>query len=455
MSYDLAIQNGEIVTPRGRYRASLGIEGGRIAAIADTPVEASEVVDASGLLVLPGLIDSHVHFRDPAYPEKEDFLTGTAAAARGGVTTVFEMPTSDVAVTTRERFRRRRAILEPKAIVDFGMYGGAGTNPDDLADLAEEGAIAFKTFMCPPMPGREQNWAGVYALTSPELYTIFRAVAATGRLGCVHAEDRLLVQALQAEATAAALGPIDAYLATHPRVVEIDPVQRAIRYAREVGMRLHIVHITSREAVELVLRARAAGQPVSVEVVPLYLFFAREDLPELGPLGRLVPSIQSAADREALWGYLARGDVDTVSSDHAAMSREDIEAGWSGRGVPHAGYASIEHDSLLMLTEAQRGRLSLERLVAVMSENPARLYGLYPRKGAIRVGADADLTLVDPDRHAVIRGAEMQSKVKFTVYEGWEVHGLPVYTFVRGTCVMRDGAVIGRPGHGQLVRPAG
>lgn len=341
MSYDLAIQNGEIVTPRGRYRASLGIEGGRIAAIADTPVEASEVVDASGLLVLPGLIDSHVHFRDPAYPEKEDFLTGTAAAARGGVTTVFEMPTSDVAVTTRERFRRRRAILEPKAIVDFGMYGGAGTNPDDLADLAEEGAIAFKTFMCPPMPGREQNWAGVYALTSPELYTIFRAVAATGRLGCVHAEDRLLVQALQAEATAAALGPIDAYLATHPRVVEIDPVQRAIRYAREVGMRLHIVHITSREAVELVLRARAAGQPVSVEVVPLYLFFAREDLPELGPLGRLVPSIQSAADREALWGYLARGDVDTVSSDHAAMSREDIEAGWSGRGVPHAGYASI------------------------------------------------------------------------------------------------------------------
>jgi dihydroorotase-like cyclic amidohydrolase len=166
-----------------------------------------------------------------------------------------------------------------------------------------------------------------------------------------------------------------------------------------------------------------------------------------------VPAIQSAEDRDALWQHLARGDVDTVSSDHAAMSREDVEAGWSGRGVPHAGYASIEHDALLMFREAQRGRLSLERLVAVMSENPARLYGLYPRKGAVRVGADADLTLVDLSRRAVIRGAEMQAKVKWTVYEGWEVHGLPVYTFVRGTCVMRDGAVIGRPGHGQLVRP--
>ena len=160
MSYDLAILNGEIVTPRGRYRANLGIQDGRIAAISDGPLEASESVDASGLQVLPGLIDSHVHFRDPAYPEKEDFLSGTAAAARGGVTTVFEMPTSDVAVTTRERFRRRRAILESKAIVDFGMYGAAGTNSDDLADLAEEGAIAFKTFMCPPLPGARRTGPG-------------------------------------------------------------------------------------------------------------------------------------------------------------------------------------------------------------------------------------------------------------------------------------------------------
>jgi allantoinase len=455
MPYDLAIQNGEIVTPHGRYRANIGVEDGNIATITSAALEATELIDASGLQVLPGLIDSHVHFRDPAYPEKEDFYTGTAAAAKGGITTVFEMPTSDLAVTTRERFLRRRAILEPKAVIDFAMYGAAGTNPDELPGLAAAGAIAFKTFLCPPMPGREQNWAGAYALTSSEMLTIFQAVAATGRLGCVHAEDRGLIHTLTDRALAKGLGPIETYLATHPTVAEVDPVQRAIRYAREAGMRLHVLHITSAEAIGLVLAARGIGQPVTMEAVPLYLFFSREDLPVLGPLGRFVPGVQSSDDRAALWAHLQKGDVDTVSSDHASYTREDIEVGWGGEGIGHAGYASIEHDSLLLLNEVHGGRLTLEGLVQVMAEGPARLYSLYPRKGTIRVGSDADFTLIDMQRSTIIRGAEMVSKAKFTVYEGRPVTGMPVHTIVRGTCVMRHGEVVGRPGYGQLVTPGG
>jgi allantoinase len=453
MRVELAILDGEVVTPRGRYRANVGVSGGKIVAVTTEAIEGAEVVDARGLQVLPGLVDCHVHFRDPAYTEKEDFTSGTRAAAKGGITTVLEMPTSDFAVATVELFERRRAILEPKAVVDFAMYGAAGTNPDDIPRLAEAGVVAFKTFLCPPHPGREQNWAGTYAVTTTDLLAAFRAVASTGRLSCVHAEDRELAYALYQQAQAQGLDEIGAYLAAHPTVVEIGPLQRAIRLAREAGARLHVIHITSAEGIDLVLEARARGQEVSMEVVPLYLFFSRDEVPELGPMGRLIPGVKQASDREALWKHLARGDVDVVASDHAAFSREDILGGFAGQGAPHAGYASIEHDSLLMLTQASRGRVTLERLVEVMSERPARLYGLYPRKGAIQPGADADLTLVDLQKRSVIRGAEMESKSKFTIYEGWEVLGMPVRTIVRGKTVMRDGQVVGQAGDGQLVRP--
>jgi allantoinase len=455
VTFDLAILGGEIVTPRGRYRANLGVRDGAIAAISGEQLEADETVDASGLQVLPGLIDCHVHFRDPAYTDKEDFTSGTRAAAKGGVTTVLEMPTSDVAVSTVERFERRRRILEQKAVVDFGMYGAAGAYPDQVAGLAAAGAVAFKTFLCPPHPGREQNWDGVWAVSTPDLLAIFRAIAATGRLGCVHAEDRELTYRLHEQARAEGLDEIDCYLAAHPTVVEVGPVFRAIRLAGEAGMRLHIIHVTSEEGLELALKARAGGQPVSLEVVPLYLFFSRDEVRELGPLGRLIPGVKSAEDQAALWRHLERGEVDVVSSDHAAFTRDDIMGGFGGKGLAHAGYASVEHDPLLLLTEVNRGRLTLERLVQVMAEGPARLYGLYPRKGAIQIGSDADLTLVDLQRRAVIRGAEMESKTKFTIYEGWEVQGVPTATFVRGRRVMDNGEVIGRPGYGQLIRPVG
>jgi dihydroorotase-like cyclic amidohydrolase len=287
------------------------------------------------------------------------------------------------------------------------------------------------------------------------MLTIFQAVVATGRLGCIHAEDRGLIHTLTDKALAEGLGPIETYVATHPTVAEVDPLQRAIRFAREAGMRLHVMHITSAEGIGLILAARAAGQPVTMEVVPLYLFFSREDLPVLGPMGRFVPGVQTRDDRAALWAHLQRGDVDTVSSDHASYTRQDIEDGWNGEGIGHAGYASIEHDVLLLLNEVNEGRLTLERVVQVMAEAPARLYSLYPRKGTIRVGSDADFTLVDMQRRMVIRGADMVSKAKFTIYEGRTVQGLPVYTIVRGRCVLRNGEIVGQPGYGQLVTPGG
>ncbi len=453
LTYDLAIVNGRIVSPRGSFDANVGVRGGRIATITHDDIRGTETIDASSLLVLPGLIDCHVHFRDPAYTEKEDFTSGTRAAAKGGITTVLEMPTSDVAVSTAELFERRRAILEPKAVVDFGMYGAAGTNPEDIPRLAEAGAVAFKTFLCPPHPGRERNWAGVYAVTTTDLLAAFRAVASTGRLGCVHAEDRELAYALHRQATAQGLDELDAYLAAHPAIVEIEPLKRAIRFAREAGMRLHVIHITTAEGIELVLAARREGQAVSMEVVPLYLFFSRDDVRRIGPMARLIPGVKSAEDQAALWTQLQRGAVDVVASDHAAFTRQDIEGGFSGQGASHAGYASIEHDSLLMMTQVSQGRLTIERLVDVMSERPAMLYGLYPRKGAIQIGSDADFTLVDLTRHSTVKGAEMEAKVGFTIYEGWQVEGAPVRTIVRGNTVMNNGRVVGNPGDGRLVRP--
>jgi dihydroorotase len=454
MQHDLAIVNGTVVTSGGRFTANLGVQGGKIAVISTSALDAAETIDAAGLHVMAGVIDAHTHFRDPAYPEKEDFTSGTSAGAAGGVTTVLEMPAADVGTSNVERFHKRRAILAQKAVIDFGLYGASGQdNIPDIPGLAEAGAIAFKSILREPYPAREVNFFGMKVTDDGALYQVTRAVAATGRLWTFHAENEWIVEALEAALPRSEREDPMWFAHVRPDIVEEEATRKALLFARATGPRAHMVHITTASAVRAIAEAKAEGRAVSAEACIGHLMLTEESLRTQGILGRTTPRLRTAEDQAALWEGLRRGWVDTIASDHASYTIHDMDQGWDGRGAATAGYAGIEHMLPLVLTRALAGELTLEQVTRAMSENPARLFGLWPRKGAIQVGADADLVLVDTRRRWHIDQREMVSKAKLTPFDGWEATAAPVMTLVRGRVVMADGKITAQPGYGQFLTP--
>lgn len=454
MRHDLAIANGTVVTAGGRFAANLGLLDGKIAAISTAALDAAETIDATGLHVLAGVLDAHTHFRDPAFPDKEDFTSGTRAAAAGGVTTVLEMPAADVGTSNAARFEARRAILAAKAVVDFGLYGAAGQdNIADIPGLATAGAIAFKSFLREPYPDRQANFHGMVVTDDGALYRVTGAVAATGRLWTFHAENEEVVEALMAELPEFERDDPMWFARVRPDIVEEEATRKALQFARAAMARAHMVHITTASAVRAIAEAKAAGQAATAEACIGHLMLTEEALRTQGILGRTTPRLRTAEDQAALWEGLRRGWVDTIASDHASYTVHDMERGWEGRGAATAGYAGIEHMLPLVLTRAQAGELTLEQVTRAMSENPARLFGLWPRKGVIQVGADADLVLVDTGRRGRIDQREMVSKAKLSPFDGWQVTAVPVLTMVRGCVVMADGKVGGQPGYGQFLTP--
>jgi allantoinase len=456
---DLAIVGGEITTSTWHARGTIGIKDGRIALITEGQVDATHSIDAVGLVVIPGVIDAHTHFRDPAYPEKEDFTSGTRAAAAGGVTTVMEMPMADVGVSTAKRFQRRLKIVKDKAVVDFALYGGAGEqNIDSIQALADAGAIAFKTFMREPYVARATNFEGTWAVDDGALYQIARSVAKTGLLWSVHAENYAIITALQREVekTTEPPGP-DAFAAVRPPFVEWEAVAKLISFAEETGARLHIAHITTRRSIEEVKSAQHRGLSVTAEACLPHLMLTEQSIVQLGPLGRFTPRLRSVDDQRALWDGLGDGSVALIASDHASYTRQDVEEGWGGSNISPiavtAGSASIEFMLPLILTRAAQFSIPIQVVVAAMSERPARLLGVWPRKGAIQIGSDADLTLLDFDATGRLDASKMQSKAKISAFDGWEVRGAPRYTIVRGRPVMVRGEVVGYPGYGEFVSP--
>lgn len=457
---DLAIANGLIVTPEGRQRATILVEAGRIAGIVDTPPEAQQVIDASGLVVFPGFIDGHVHFRDPAFPDKEDFTSGTRANAKAGVTTVLEMPMADVGTSTAERFRERRESLAPKAVVDWGMWAGGGADAaPHIQAMAKEGAVGFKTFAREIYPARAANFEGTVASDDPGLLRVAKAIAATGRTWSVHAENYGIVKELALEVDDAGLWHgQDAFTAIRPPLIEVEPISKLLLIAKEVGAHLHIAHITTRSGLELIRQARERGQRATAEACLPHLIFTEQDISRLGPLGYFTPRLRTESDRTALWEGISGGWVQMVASDHSPWTARDLAEGWNGQPAAKkymatTGSASAEFLTTFILDWAVRNGVPLEAVARVMSEGPARLTGLWPKKGSLHVGSDADITIVDLGRSELIAGARMESKAKVTPFEGVTVKGVPVYTIVRGRVVMSERTVVGEPGWGAFQRP--
>jgi dihydroorotase len=442
---DLVIRNGTVVASTGARIADVGVTAGRISAI-EPPGSldpAAAEIDATGLQVLPGLIDEHVHFRQPGLEHEEDWLTGSRAAVMGGVTTVLEMPNTIPPTDSVARARQKLALAGPRTYCDFGIYGLAGGSVESEAELMLSGLIVgLKVFLGPTTGGnRPPSDADLRRLL--EL-----ARAADLRVG-FHAEDESLVRA--AEARLRAAGRTDPLAHPESRTVpaEVAAIERAGQLLHETGAKGHVFHLASVEGLAAVERWRAAGVDVTCEVTPHHVLLGLDDYETAGGVARVNPPIRGEPHSSGLLAALADGRIDCLGSDHAPHLAEAKRRGsiWD---VP-SGFAGVETLLPLMLTAVAEGRLTLERLVAAASERPAQTWDLWPRKGALQVGADADLTLVDLQRPGVVRAAALHGKNNLSPFEGRPTVGAPVAAVVRGQVVMRDGELLAGPGCGRRV----
>lgn len=443
---DLIVRGGTLVGAEARTSAGLAVRNGVVVGVGDERLfpPAAETIDATGLFVLPGIIDAHVHFRDPGNTEDEDWETGSAAAACGGVTTVFDMPSTNPPVDTAGNFQLKDEIASNKSYVDYGLYGLLGANNlGELEALGAAGVVGFKCFMSSSLSGR---------LPAPDdgvMYAAFQRIARLGHRCIVHAENLGIVSYLERELKAAGRTDAKAHSEARPAVAAAEAVSRAITLAKSAGMRLHIAHESSADALPYIAQARASGLDVTVETCPQYLLLTDEDVAQQGGVLRCNPPIRQPGHDAALWNAIHAGLIDIITTDHAphSVARKTRAAIWDNS----CGLLGVELSLRLMLTEVSRGRLSLERLVALCSTNPAKVWDLYPKKGTLSVGSDADIVLVHMQKTSKIEQSNLHSKQRISGWHGRCTEGTPVRTIVRGCTVMLNGELVGPPGWGQRV----
>jgi allantoinase len=392
------------------------------------------------------MIDMHVHFRDPGFTEREDFESGTRSAAAGGVTTVVDMPNTTPSVVSAEAIREKVGIAQGKALVDFGLIGGAGElDSDTLLAMAEEGIVGYKSFMI----ARFKELAA----SDGQMLENFMTISETGLPCLIHAENQDIVA--RGMEKAKSLGRIDpiAHAEFRPAVAEDEAATRTIMLAGESDVHLHICHMSTEGSAEALAWAKMNGQNVTGETSANYLLLNANIMKEIGPYAKIDPPLRRPEDQEALWDALNSGVIDVIASDHAPYPKAEKDKGWENIFEAPSGGTGIQTQLPLMLDSMDQGKITLERLIEAFSENPAQIMGLYPKKGALIPGADADIVIVDPDASFEIVAENLYSKQKVTAFEGYKGKGIPVTTIVRGEIIMDEGAVIGKAGYGEYQRP--
>lgn len=458
MINDVNVVGGIIITAEGSFEGTVGIQGQTITYIGPECGQpaASRTINASGCLVMPGMVDAHVHVRAPSFAHREDFESATAAAAAGGVTTVVEMPISDPPASDVETLRTRIRNAAEHARVDFCFYGGAGAdNLDAIPALAAAGVIGFKTFLMPSPEGREREFRGLCAPDETSLEQVLRAVGAEGLFVAVHAEDlETIAHETEAVQLSGAKG-LDAFSLSRPPRAEWIAVERVIRAQKRTGSKVLICHVSTPEAVDRIRKAKAEGLKIYAETCPHYLLLSQEGVCAQGPFARVKPPMRPEALRERLFQQFHDGLIDILSSDHAPYRLDEKEKGLENIWLAPDGIPALELSLPLMLEKALLDELTYGQIVKHFSENPARLLGIYPRKGALRVGSDADLVVIKPDAPHSVTLNSMQTKARQSckVYEGWSMHHRIIVTLCRGRAVFEDGGILGHPGFGGLITP--
>jgi allantoinase len=442
MMVDLVVKNAKLLLESGLTRGGLGIDAGRICSIATDEhlPDASTVIDAEGKIIIPGLIDGHAHLHDPTMLSHEDFTTGSRAAAAGGVTTVIDMPLTN-RVDSPKAVEEKISQGESMSVVDFSFYAGM-LNSDNytmIPAMVEKGIAAFKAFTCDPYP-----------VSDGVLVQAFSTASDCGAHITLHAENQGVLDEFGREMEGEWDAPISHSLA-RPNIAEQLAVKQATSIAELTGGHLHIAHITTREGLTEVERAKLKGTMVTTEVCPHHLVFQRDDMNRLGPRSKMNPPLRAEADRSALWSALLRGTIDMTVSDHAPCPLEMKEAGREDIREAWSGVDGVQMILRVLLSEGvNKGRISFTRLLNVASKNPAKLFGLYPRKGALAIGADADFVIIDPWREEKLTADMMFSKCGWTLYEGMTMKGAPTMTVVRGTPVFEEDRMLVKPGHGRF-----
>lgn len=441
---NLLVRDGLLVTPEYLLRADILIEDGVIKEIGRSlrPPAGFEVLDASGMLVLPGVVDEHVHMREPGLTYKDDFEHGSKAAAAGGVTTVVEMPNTLPPVDSGERLLEKAGLLEPKAYVDYALYGVVHDGSvDKVKEMLEAGAVGFKVFLGPTTGN----------IPPPKLSSLVKLMELSEQHGftvAFHAETHDIVEFFTERYKSQGSSPRLHELA-RPPLAEAHAIRTIGSIQEMVGGRSLIVHVSSRQALQAVSEFKNRGVQMYAETCPHYLVLSSDDYDKYGTLIKVNPPIRGREHAEELVRALNTGLIDTVGSDHAPHSPEEKKAGvWEAA----SGMPGVQTLLPLMIDLALRGIVDLRRIPLLMARNPARLFKLWPWKGEIAPGSSGDLVVVDPRAEHVIREEDLYYKHKTIPFIGWRLKGRVKYTILRGNIVARDGVVEGRP-LGSWIKP--
>ena len=444
MIADLVLLDAKAYINKAIVDCSLAIDDGKILKVGrETNMPKSDWrLDLNNLLVLPGLIDAHVHLRDEGKTQKEDFYSGTASAAAGGITTVLDMPNNSPVTMSVETLRNRIGIAESKVLVNVGFYSEFPRDNSEIRGIVSEGAFSFKLYLA-------EQIGGLNIHSDEAITDAFKVAGTLGILTATHAEDEQILKRNEDKFKSIGQNDVNAFLKAHSEDVEVKAIERLLKLVKQTDMHLHFCHVSTETGISRIIEAKKSGLPVTCEATPHHLFLSTGDLKRVGNLAVTMPPLRDKRDVDALWEAVKNGWIDVLGSDHAPHTLKEKEADsiWEVKvGIP-----GLETTLPLLLTEVRRGRISIGDVVRLMSENPAKIFKLKNKAG-LKEGNDADLTVVDLNRKYKIDPSKFHSKAKFSPFEGREVQGKPVKTIVAGQLIMDDDEIMAKAGSGRVIR---
>jgi dihydroorotase len=406
--------------------------------------QADQKLNLRNMLVLPGLVDVHTHLRDEGKAYKEDFFSGTCAAAAGGVTTVLDMPNNSPVTMSSHTLLHRMNMSKRKIVVNVGFYSEFPVSTNEIGDIVAKGAVGFKLFM----------GAQVGGLDLDDDQALKNALTEIGKAGtpvAVHAEDKVMIRKLESEQKLKGFREIDAFLKAHSENVETTAIKRLLKISTGTKIDIHFCHQTNSESLDVIVEAKKEGRSITCEVTPQHLLLSSNDFEREGSMLVMVPPLRSPPNNEALWNAISTGLIDSIGSDHAphALSEKLNENIWDVKvGVP-----GLETTLPLLLTMVHKGNLSIGQLIHLTSKKPAEIFNL-PRRGGLEKGKKADLVVVDFNKKFRIDASKFFTKAKFSPFNGWEVQGKTEKTFVNGELVFDEDEIVVNPGSGEIIRSA-
>jgi allantoinase len=450
MSADLYLINAKVVTDQEVFNGGVVIVDGKIAEVVhgDRPVQAARVIDLEGKLLMPGVIDGHVHINEPGRSDWEGYQTGSKAAAAGGITTLLDMPLNSIPYTTnRAALTMKREAACGQSVVDYGHWGGfVDNNLADLDELNEDGVIGFKAFA-------SNSGVDFERVNDDMIFAGLKKMAELGNIMGLHAENEFVTRYLSQKMQSDGRTDRSGWYESRPPETELEAVLRSCFWAKTTGGNLHVVHVSIPDGIRAIAKAKQEGVRVTSETCPHFLFFDHADFERIGPAAKCAPPIRSRAHVDELWDCVLSGLVDVIGSDHSPCLWSDKEKGMDNIWKAWGGISGMQTMLPALLTEGVHKRgLPLTSLVKMLSSNPARLYGIDAQKGTLQPGCDADLVVVDLDREWTLTADQLYYKNQHSAYVGCTFKGMVMQTLVRGKTVYRDGLITEQPGYGMLLR---